>query len=71
VPLAGLIQWGGPWEPQVRRAEGLPWLGWLGGDAQGGEPTTLDPGLVSSLLLRWRGLDQGAGQSGVEASRLS
>ncbi|MCP9774224.1 hypothetical protein [Cyanobium sp. WAJ14-Wanaka] len=27
VPLVGLVQWGEPWEPELRRADGLPWLG--------------------------------------------
>ncbi|MEB3199584.1 MAG: hypothetical protein VKK62_03520 [Synechococcaceae cyanobacterium] len=27
VPLVGLLQWDGPWSPQSRRADGLPWLG--------------------------------------------
>lgn len=27
VPLVGLLQWDGPWSPQARRADGLPWLG--------------------------------------------
>jgi len=75
VPLVGLIQWGGPRNPQIRRAEGLPWLGWL--EAREAEvPTCLepmeaDPGLRQALLLRWRGLDQGAGQSGMTPSRVS
>lgn len=70
VPLAGLIQWGGPWEPGVRRAEGLPWLGWLATEpaTDGDAP---DPGLLPALLLRWQGLDQVAGQSGGVASLLS
>ncbi len=29
VPLVGLVQLGEPWQPQRRRADGLPWLGWL------------------------------------------
>ncbi len=29
VPLAGLVQWGLPWEPERRRREALPWLGAL------------------------------------------
>jgi hypothetical protein len=75
VPLVGLIQWGGPWEPQIRRAEGLAWLGWLEASEANGpatpEPKEEDPGLRQALLLRWRGLDQGAGQSGMAPSRLS
>jgi hypothetical protein len=38
VPLRGLIQWGSPWQAELRRRDGLPWLGALGladGDAGG------------------------------------
>ena len=34
VPLLGLVQWGQSWDAHQRRADGLPWLGWL--DAGGG-----------------------------------
>jgi hypothetical protein len=30
VPLAGLIQWGEPWQAEERRRDGLPWRGALG-----------------------------------------
>ena len=36
VPLRGLIQWGEPWQPELRRRDGLPWLGSL--DSQGQPP---------------------------------
>jgi len=29
VPCAGLLQWGGSWQREERRLDGLPWLGWL------------------------------------------
>tara|TARA_B100000029_G_scaffold492615_1_gene554100 strand:- start:227 stop:862 length:636 start_codon:yes stop_codon:yes gene_type:complete len=29
VPLLGLVQVGGSWEPLQRRSEGLPWCGWI------------------------------------------
>lgn len=35
VPLAGLVQVGGDWQPAMRRRDGLPWLGWLP-DTEGG-----------------------------------
>ncbi|MEN9878144.1 MAG: hypothetical protein RLZZ158_1183 [Cyanobacteriota bacterium] len=36
VPLLGLLQVGGDWQPQQRRLEGLPWLGcWQPGDRDG------------------------------------
>jgi hypothetical protein len=57
VPLVGLVQWGGPWEAERRRREGLPWLGWLTAD---GQPDTaaLDDqaaALAAAVRLRWRG----------------
>ena len=43
VPVAGLVQAGGPWQPDLRRADGLPWLG-----------TLEEPGdLAAALALRW------------------
>lgn len=33
VPLLGLLQWGGLWDQQARRADGLPWLGLLPDDS--------------------------------------
>lgn len=36
VPLLGLLQVGGDWQPQQRRREPLPWLGyWQPGDRDG------------------------------------
>jgi hypothetical protein len=29
APLLGLVQWGGEWCDEERRADALPWLGWL------------------------------------------
>ncbi|MCP9926562.1 hypothetical protein [Cyanobium sp. CH-040] len=37
VPCAGLLQWGGGWDGEQRRRDGLPWLGWL--PQAGAEPT--------------------------------
>ncbi len=47
VPLLGLVQGAGPWRPDDRRRDGLPWLGCVGSEA--------DP--APALLLRWRSLD--------------
>ncbi len=47
VPLLGLVQTGGPWQPAERRRDGLPWLGSVGSEA--------DP--APALLLQWRRLD--------------
>lgn len=57
VPLVGLVQWGGPWEAERRRREGLPWLGWLTADDQ---PATADlddqaAALAAAVRLRWPG----------------
>ncbi len=44
VPLMGLIQWSGHWQAELRRRDGLPWLGGLGlaaGDACGGHDLRL------------------------------
>lgn len=61
VPLLGLIQWGGHWDGDARRCDGLPWLGVLAsagmpleGEAGGDEVALLD-----RLLLRWTMLDPG------------
>ena len=29
VPLLGLVQYGGCWDPDLRKLDGLPWCGWL------------------------------------------
>ena len=34
VPLVGIIQVGGDWDPVSRRLDGLPWCGWLPCDRQ-------------------------------------
>jgi len=57
VPLVGLIQWGGPWDPEARRRDGLPWLGCL---AERPAQTLTDGGdeaLALRLLRRWAQLD--------------
>lgn len=52
VPLLGLLQVGGTWEPAQRRADGLPWLGhWPTGDLQALQD------LLPLLRIRWRQLD--------------
>lgn len=52
VPCLGLVQWGGSWDPQARRRDGLPWLGPLtsGGDRE------LGLALRQAVALRWAGL---------------
>jgi len=66
VPLVGLVQLGGSWQPQNRRLEALPWLGALG--AAGEDPPD-DQALVQVLRQTWR---QRIGESGwAEAQRLA
>jgi len=52
VPLLGLVQWGGRWDDEARRRDGLPWLGWLDGSAER-EPAVA---LALAAGLRWRQL---------------
>jgi hypothetical protein len=69
VPLVGLIQWGGPWNPGARRRDGLPWLGCLAGQPGGQPAVPTDPpgvaltevddeALVQRLRWRWSQLDR-------------
>ena len=51
VPLLGLLQLGGAWEPLERRRDGLPWLGWLP-PAPPEDPEAL---AALQLVLRRRG----------------
>jgi hypothetical protein len=55
VPLVGLIQWGGMWEPARRRQDGLPWLGALA--AADGDGEDEGEALLAALARRWRALD--------------
>jgi hypothetical protein len=54
VPCLGLVQWGGSWEPQQRRLEGLPWLGGVGAGPQE-EPAAA---LRSAAAARWAALER-------------
>lgn len=56
VPLLGLVQWGGAWKADLRRRDGLPWLGRLedGGTGEGSDATS---DLVGLLRQRWTLLD--------------
>jgi hypothetical protein len=56
VPLLGVLQWGGSWNPAQRRQDGLPWLGRLE-EASLADPDE-DALLVAALLRRrWSCLD--------------
>lgn len=59
VPLLGLIQWGGRWDPEARRHDGLPWLGALAAGAipPGTEPGSEELDLLACLGRRWSLLD--------------
>ena len=50
VPLLGLVQVQGNWQPEQRRCDGLPWLGWL---APEGDPEP-DVALRAAATARWR-----------------
>lgn len=52
VPLAGLVQVGGDWQPALRRRDGLPWLGWL--PESGEENDEAMAALQQVLRGRWR-----------------
>jgi hypothetical protein len=59
VPLVGLIQSGGSWDPDARRRDGLPWLGCLAGPpAEQKDPSGVALTQISdeelALRLRWR-----------------
>ena len=51
VPLLGLVQWGGAWDPIARRRDGLPWLGCLPADEAG---TAQEMGLALRQVSRRR-----------------
>ena len=60
VPLLGLVQIGGSWDPEIRRRDGLPWLGWRPetearpADAASDDDVVAD--LRATCRLRWREL---------------
>lgn len=59
VPLLGLIQWGGRWDPDGRRRDGLPWLGALAveSDRAAAEPGGEECALLGCLARSWALLD--------------
>ncbi len=55
APILGVLQWGGSWNAESRRRDGLPWLGRLE-DGPAGDEGWTSP--VAGLLLhRWSLLD--------------
>lgn len=55
VPLLGLVQLGGPWQPASRRRDCLAWLGWLPAAAggAGSEDELAEQQLRRLLRARW------------------
>lgn len=56
VPLVGLVQWGGAWQPEQRRLEGLAWLGWLPDQPQHGGEVEAAAALAAAVRCRWQQL---------------
>jgi hypothetical protein len=56
VPVVGVLQWGGSWDVEARRRDGLPWLGRLE-DAPPAEAEGCAGPLEELLLRRWALLD--------------
>jgi hypothetical protein len=55
VPLAGLVQVGGDWQPVLRRRDGLPWLGWLPETGAESEEAGVAMAALQQVLRgRWR-----------------
>ncbi|MEA5417476.1 hypothetical protein VB757_20390, partial [Synechococcus sp. BA-132 BA5] len=55
VPLVGLVQVGGDWQPLQRRRDGLAWLGWLpDADEENGEAEAAMAALQQVMRGRWR-----------------
>lgn len=56
VPLVGLVQQGGIWQPDQRRLEGLAWLGWLPDQPQLGAAEDAAADLATAVRCRWQQL---------------
>ncbi len=54
IPLVGLVQLGGVWNPSARRMDGLPWCGRIG-NGNGGEVD--QEAVLQSLKQRWKQFD--------------
>jgi hypothetical protein len=57
VPCLGLVQWGGSWEAQQRRLEGLPWLGCLAASKKADAAEDAAAALRSACAARWAVLE--------------
>ncbi|MEB3333802.1 MAG: hypothetical protein VKP70_02335 [Cyanobacteriota bacterium] len=62
VPVLGLLQWGGAWNADHRRRDGLPWLGRLAeprpGEVEGDDEDGSTETVAALLGRRWLLLDQ-------------
>lgn len=72
VPVVGLLQWGGAWNNDHRRRDGLPWLGHLGESPtqpreNDGEGEAEAEAVAALLWRRWRLLDHPDPPSGPRA----
>jgi hypothetical protein len=67
VPLLGLVQWGGAWNRDLRRRDGLPWLGRLEDATTEGDA---DSPLAALLIRRWALLDLPWQAPGPQLERL-
>ena len=56
VPLLGLVQLGGRWDREVRRRDGLPWLGWQPSIEARDEDGMAAAELRAASRRRWREL---------------
>ncbi|MCP9786234.1 hypothetical protein [Cyanobium sp. N5-Cardenillas] len=55
VPLMGLVQVGGNWQPLKRRRDGLPWVGWLPESGKENEEAAAAMAALQQVLRgRWR-----------------
>ena len=51
VPLVGIVQYGGDWEPELRRLDGLPWCGWLPEINKQDSEATIDNDYYESIQI--------------------
>ncbi len=55
VPLVGLVQYGGEWDPEIRRLDGLPWCGWIPEDKSISNNLNYNQLLIEMVVLRLNG----------------
>ena len=52
VPLVGLVQYGGEWEPEIRRLDGLPWCGWIPEEKSASNNINFNQLLIEKVVIR-------------------